>query len=66
MTALEILEESIGRMRRILDTGAWPSGLPITSLERATLEWHLELARAERTYGREVGRQRHARQAIER
>jgi uncharacterized protein YeaC (DUF1315 family) len=60
MTREELLEESIARMQRILDLGAWPTGVPITSHERTTIEWNLELAREER-------RKRHARrQAVAR
>jgi uncharacterized protein YeaC (DUF1315 family) len=45
MTREELEAEAIRRMLRILETGAWPSGLRLTPAERRTVEWNLELAR---------------------
>jgi hypothetical protein len=45
----EVLDRTIARMVRILDTGRWPSGLRLAPAERPLVEWNLELARRERT-----------------
>lgn len=45
----DVLDRTIARMIRILDTGRWPSGMRVAVAERPIIEWNLELARRERT-----------------
>jgi len=48
MLRLEALDATIARMRRLMDTGCWPSGVRMTYLEARTVEWNLEVALVER------------------
>ena len=50
------LERTIARIRGILRAGRWPTGLPISPDERASLDWHLELAQGERAERRRRAR----------
>lgn len=45
MTDQPARAKEIERMQVVLDTGKWPTGLPVNPSERRTIEHNLELLR---------------------